>query len=212
LAVGVAGGEVGPVVGHRGEPGVVGGVDLAEDPFPKWGPVTGGAAATGGGPDDDLARGVVPDGAVSVDRLGRRETGVDQGADDVVDVGPIDLFTNALHFAPTGRVRAGERRMADGDGDWQLAVFHVETDEDVHAEYWEKHPPAEEAVCCVRGAIRLYLRATEPDADNELVTLRSGQAAIVPRDRWHRLEVDEPTDLMAVTLRHGSEIERRSMT
>jgi mannose-6-phosphate isomerase-like protein (cupin superfamily) len=97
---------------------------------------------------------------------------------------------------------------ADGD-DWQLLVFHVETDEDVHADHWEKHPPADEAVCCLRGGIRLYFRAEEPDADDELVTLRSGQGAIVPRDRWHRLEVDEPTDLMVLTLRRGSKLERR---
>jgi mannose-6-phosphate isomerase-like protein (cupin superfamily) len=122
----------------------------------------------------------------------------------------VDVFAGALHFDASGHVRGGERRMADGDGDWQLAMFHVETDDDVHADYWEKHPSAEEAVCCVRGGIRIFLRATDPGGDDEPVTLRTGQAVVVPRDRWHRLEVDEPTDLMTLTLRHGSQLEPRT--
>jgi mannose-6-phosphate isomerase-like protein (cupin superfamily) len=121
---------------------------------------------------------------------------------------PVDLFTQALRFDARGDVQAGERRMADGD-DWQLVVFHVETDEDVHADYWEKHPSADEAVCCLRGGLRVYLRDTGSDGDDELVTLETGEGLIVPRDRWHRLEVDEPSDLMVVTLRDGSQLERR---
>jgi hypothetical protein len=31
--------------------------------------------------------------------------------------------------------------------------------------------------------------------------LLPGQAVIVPRDRWHRLELDEPSDLLVVTAR-----------
>jgi mannose-6-phosphate isomerase-like protein (cupin superfamily) len=124
----------------------------------------------------------------------------------------IDLFTHDLHLGSRGTVRAGERRMANGDGDadWRLAMFHAETDDDVHADHWERHPRADEVVCCLRGAIRLHLRATRPDAPDDVVVLLPGQAATVPRDRWHRLEVDEPADLLAVTIRRGTQHEKRT--
>jgi mannose-6-phosphate isomerase-like protein (cupin superfamily) len=122
----------------------------------------------------------------------------------------VDLFTHNLHFESRGTICAEERRMADGDADWRSAIFHVETDDDVHADHWERHPLADEAVCCLRGAIRLYLRAAPPETPDELVRLLPGQAAIVPRDRWHRLEVDEPAELLAVTVRHGTQLEKRT--
>ncbi len=123
----------------------------------------------------------------------------------------IDVFTHGLHFERRGTVRADQHRMAnDDDNDWRLAIFHVETDDDVHADHWEKHPLADEAVCCLHGAIRLYLRAAQPDTPDDLVQLLPGQAAIVPCDRWHRLEVDEPTDLLAVTTRRGTKHEKRT--
>lgn len=125
-------------------------------------------------------------------------------------VSPIDLFVDALHFSRDGGLHAGSPRMAVGSGDWQLASFHVETDADVHADHWEMHPAGEEAVCCVRGAFRVYLRAADPDAADIPVRLRAGQAVIVPRGTWHRLELDEPSDLMSITMRHGTRTERRA--
>ena len=122
-------------------------------------------------------------------------------------VSPVDLFTDALHFNHDGDLHAGPPRMPDGD--WQLASFHVETDADVHADHWEMHPAGEEAVCCVRGAFRVYLRATNPDAADVPVRLRAGEAVIVPRGTWHRLELDEPSDIMSITMRRGTQAERR---
>jgi hypothetical protein len=77
------------------------------------------------------------------------------------------------------------------DADWRSAIFHAETNDDVHADHWEMHPLADEAVCCLRGAIRIDVRAAKPGTPDELVPLLPCQAAIVPRGRWHRLEVDE---------------------
>jgi hypothetical protein len=123
----------------------------------------------------------------------------------------VDLFTHDLHFEPSGIIRADERRMTDGNPAWRsAAIFQVETPEDVHADHWEKHPLGEEAVCCLRGAILLYLRGTQPDTPDDLIHLLPGQVSIVPRDRWHRLEADEPTDLLAVTVRHGTKLEKRT--
>jgi mannose-6-phosphate isomerase-like protein (cupin superfamily) len=124
----------------------------------------------------------------------------------------VDLFTHDLHVESRGNIRADQRQMtaSDSDADWRSAIFHAETDDDVHADHWEKHPLADEAVCCLHGAIRLHLRATQPDTPDDLVQLLPGQAAIVPRDRWHRLEVDQPTDLLAITVRRGTQLEKRT--
>ncbi|MFJ7255015.1 cupin domain-containing protein [Streptomyces sp. NPDC098085] len=126
---------------------------------------------------------------------------------------PIDMFASALYFHPDGGVRAAERQMTNSDsGAWQIATFHVETDADVHADHWEMHPEAEEAVCCLTGGIRLHFRPTGPDGTEEMVQLQAGTAVIVPRGRWHRLELDAPSDLMSITLRHGTRLEKRTVT
>ncbi|MEU1375941.1 cupin [Streptomyces triculaminicus] len=126
---------------------------------------------------------------------------------------PIDLFASALHIHRDGDVRAAERRMANSDsGAWQVATFHVETDADVHADHWEMHPQAEEAVCCLTGGVRLYFRPARPDDTEDMVQLQPGTAVIVPRGRWHRLELDAPSDLMSITLRHGTRLEKRTDT
>lgn len=124
---------------------------------------------------------------------------------------PIDIFASALTFHPDGAVRAAERRMTSDDGGWQIAAFHVETDEDVHADHWEAHPAAEEAVCCLSGALRIYFRAEEPGGEEEMVPLPAGTAVVVPRGRWHRLELDAPSDIMSVTLRRGTRHEKRAV-
>ncbi|MGW0712103.1 cupin [Streptomyces sp. NPDC002643] len=126
---------------------------------------------------------------------------------------PIDLFATELHIHPDGDVRAAERRTTNNDsGAWQLATFHVETDADVHADHWEMHPQAEEAVCCLTGGVRVYFRPARPDDTKEVVQLRPSTAVIVPRGRWHRLELDAPSDLMSITLRHGTRLEKRTET
>lgn len=125
----------------------------------------------------------------------------------------VDLFASALRFHPEGEVRAAERQMTDdGSGAWQIATFHVETDAEVHADYWEMHPAAEEAVCCLAGGIRVHFRPDEPGGAEGMVRLRAGNAVIVPRGRWHRLELEAPSDLMSITLRNGTRLERRTGT
>ncbi|MFE4211334.1 cupin domain-containing protein [Streptomyces goshikiensis] len=125
----------------------------------------------------------------------------------------IDLFASALQFRPDGDVRVAERRMTSSDsGAWQIATFHVESDAEVHADHWEMHPEAEEAVCCLTGDVRLYFRPTTPGGAEDMVQLSAGTAVIVPRGRWHRLELNAPSDLMSITLRHGTRLEKRTRT
>lgn len=124
---------------------------------------------------------------------------------------PVGLFGSALLLHPDGEVLAAERRMAGGDSAaWQVATFHVETDADVHADHWELHPEADEAVCCLVGGARLHLRPTEPGGAEEEVPLPAGTAVVVPRGRWHRLTLDAPSDLMSITLRRGTRLEKRA--
>lgn len=122
----------------------------------------------------------------------------------------LDMFARAIRFHPDGLVRDKDLKMTEDPRCWQLTTFHVETDEDVHADHWEIHPSAEELVCCLSGAMRIYLHPQRPDSEEERVTLTSGTCYIVPRDHWHRIELDEPTNLMSVTLPHGTRLERRA--
>ncbi|MFF4293427.1 cupin [Streptomyces vinaceus] len=128
-------------------------------------------------------------------------------------ISSIDLFTSALHIHPDGDVRADEWRMTSSDsGAWQIATFRVETDADVPADHWEMHPEAEEAVCCLTGGVRLHSRPAGPGGTEDIVRLRAGTAVVVPRGRWRRQELDAPSDLMSITLRHGTRLEKRTDT
>jgi hypothetical protein len=121
----------------------------------------------------------------------------------------VDLSAHRLQFASGGDVHPAARRPTAGDQDWSLGMYHAETNADVHSDHWERHPRGDEAVCCIRGAVTLYLRPSAPDQISEdAVRLLTGEAAIVPRGRWHRLEVDEPTDLVAVTYPGGTQLEK----
>lgn len=106
---------------------------------------------------------------------------------------PIDLFSDAI-------------RLHDG---WQLAAFHAQTDADVHADHWEVHDEGEEVVCCLDGRIRLYFRGERPGGEEE-IKMSAGRAVIVPRGQWHRIELDTPSDVMALTMRRGTRLEKRT--
>jgi mannose-6-phosphate isomerase-like protein (cupin superfamily) len=124
-------------------------------------------------------------------------------------VTPIDLFSCFLHLHPGGEIQAEPRAFDPERGGWRLTAFHAKTDADVHADHWEVHPEAEEVVSCLIGKIRLYLRPDEPGQREEEIRLTAGTAAIVPRGRWHRMELDTPSTILAVTLPHGSRLEKR---
>lgn len=80
----------------------------------------------------------------------------------------------------------------------------------MHADPWETHPSGEGLVCCLSGALRLYLRRQPPGVEEEMVPLTSGSRFVVPRGRRHRLELDEPSALLSVTPRPGTRLERRT--
>lgn len=108
-------------------------------------------------------------------------------------VTPIDIFSQSVQL----------------DDGRHLAAFHVRTDADVHADHWEVHTEGDELVSCLDGGLRMYFRGERPE-DDEVVRLTSGTAVVVPRGRWHRIELDEPSDILAITLRLGTRVEKRT--
>ncbi|WP_433445328.1 cupin [Nonomuraea sp. CA-141351] len=125
-------------------------------------------------------------------------------------VTPIDLLASFLHLHQGGEIHAGKRPLDFGQDGWQVVAFHAKSDADVRADHWEVHPEAEEVVSCLIGKIRLYLRPERPGQQEEEIRLMAGTAAIVPRGRWHRIELDIPSNIMAVTLPRGSRLEKRT--
>ncbi|GAA2886213.1 hypothetical protein GCM10020220_090520 [Nonomuraea rubra] len=77
----------------------------------------------------------------------------------------------------------------------------------MRADHWQVNPDAEEIVSCVIGKIRLYLRPEEPGRREEEIRLTAGTAAIVPRGRWHRIQLDIPSTVMTITPPGGARLE-----
>ncbi|MEV0236442.1 cupin [Nonomuraea sp. NPDC050786] len=125
-------------------------------------------------------------------------------------VTPLDLFASSFRLHQGGEIHAGKRATGSDQDGWQVRAFHAKTDADVHADHWEVHPEAEEVVSCIIGKIRLYLRPERPGQEEEEIRLTAGTAAVVPRGRWHRIELDIPSNIMAVTLPRGSRLEKRT--
>ncbi|MFD4370677.1 cupin [Streptomyces sp. NPDC058486] len=127
-------------------------------------------------------------------------------------VTPIELFGSLIHLHPSGRIDTEQPATdteLERDG-WLLMVAHAETDDDVHGDHWEIHTEADEFVSCLTGGIRVILRPDQPGDEEEEIALPAGTAAIVPRGRWHRLAVDAPSTMMAVTLPRGTHEEKRT--
>ena len=125
-------------------------------------------------------------------------------------VTPIDLFASFIRLNQDGQSHA-EQQVFDPERDgWQVMTFHVETNADVHADYWEIHTDADEVVSCLTGGIRLHFRPKQPGQQEEEIKLAAGTALIVPCGQWHRIELDAPSDIMSITVARGSRLEERT--
>lgn len=113
---------------------------------------------------------------------------------DDVTVTAIDLFSQPVQLP---------------GGSWTLSAFHATSNAEVHADHWEIHDEADEVVSCLDGALHLHLRGDRAGED-DVVALTSGSAVVVPRGRWHRIELDRPSDILAVTVRRGTRHEKRA--
>ena len=124
-------------------------------------------------------------------------------------VTPIDLFDSPIRLQQGGRVRTEPPASGPERDGWQLVAVHAKTGADVHDDQWEVHSEAEKVVSCLIGKIRLYLRPEQPGRPEEEIRLTAGTAAVVPRGRWHRIELDVPSSIMALTLPSGGRLEKR---
>lgn len=122
----------------------------------------------------------------------------------------INLFDRGVRILPDGGLLTEERRMQGNVEGWTVATFHVETDADVHSDTWEMHPAGDELVTVLAGSVRLYLKPENEGAPTDPVHLTAGHAYIVPRGRWHRIELDEASDLMSIGPRRGTQLEHRT--
>jgi mannose-6-phosphate isomerase-like protein (cupin superfamily) len=112
---------------------------------------------------------------------------------------PIDLFGSCFHLHQRGEIHREPWTVEADRGGWQIRTLHAKTNADVRGDHWEIHPEAERLVACLIGKIRLYLRSERFEQPEEEIRLRAGTAAIVPRGRWHRVSVDVPSSILAVT-------------
>lgn len=125
----------------------------------------------------------------------------------------VDMYTSMFRLGEDGAVLAEERRMGPDLAGWTMVTMHVGQEKDAHPEVWEQHTKGDEVTCVLSGGVRIYLRDEDDpeDPDGELAAhLTPGSAYVVPRGRWHRLELDGPSDVMALTRVSGTLMERRA--
>jgi len=117
----------------------------------------------------------------------------------------FDLARTFVHLAKGGAAETVEvtpsfwrESSASARYDRLVGVFEFASAEDLHASMEEVHPEADELLCVLDGAVDVVLR--EGDGDRT-VALAAGQATIVPRGVWHRLEMRAPGKLLFVNSR-----------
>jgi mannose-6-phosphate isomerase-like protein (cupin superfamily) len=77
-----------------------------------------------------------------------------------------------------------------------VGVHAVETNDDVHAAKWERHPRGDELLCLVSGKVDVVLQESSGE---RRIPLAPQSGLIVPQGTWHRLEVKEPGMIVGVT-------------
>lgn len=87
-----------------------------------------------------------------------------------------------------------------------LGIVDIRDDASVHADCWERHPVGDEVLCMLSGRLRATVAG--PDQAEITVDIAAGEAFIVPRASWHRLQVIEPGRLLFCTAGAHSEVRR----
>jgi mannose-6-phosphate isomerase-like protein (cupin superfamily) len=119
----------------------------------------------------------------------------------------FDPFKTLVHLREDGRALPVAwtpgvlRRLVTGNRDRVVGAKHGAEPSDFHADEWEVHPAGDELLYLLTGAIDVVLQ--EPGGER-LVSLRGGQACLVPQGAWHRLVLREPSDLLFITPASGT--------
>jgi mannose-6-phosphate isomerase-like protein (cupin superfamily) len=117
----------------------------------------------------------------------------------------FDLSTTFIHLSDRGGAEPVKLTPSFWRGsaagrlyDRLVGAFDFSSSEDIHSSMQEMHPGADEVLFLVSGAIDVVLE--EADVERT-IALEAGQAAIVPRDVWHRLVMRQPGRLLFINSR-----------
>jgi len=112
--------------------------------------------------------------------------------------GPIDLSETPVQFTAAGDIEpVVQRGQAPPDVAGRLAGEARMTSNPPHA--GEMHPDGDELLYLVEGAADVIL---DEAGGERRVPLQSGQAFVVPRGVWHRVDVKSPCRLLHFTPGH----------
>lgn len=81
-------------------------------------------------------------------------------------------------------------------------IMSFELNEDMS--HWEMHPAGDEILLALSGRLAVVLQGALPGLPDESFALKAGEAFVVPRGRWHRLNVIEPGEVVFITLGEGT--------
>ncbi len=112
----------------------------------------------------------------------------------------IDMFSSLIELREGGAVEERPRGLFGDWGLWTVAAFHADSNDAVHSDVWERHPLGDELLCLLSGAITVHLRDHASEA-GATTALRPATCYVVAAGQWHRLTVEEPGDLVAITPR-----------
>lgn len=122
---------------------------------------------------------------------------------------PVDLNDRLIAFSADKTAVPIAARLARGSaaaGGCMMGITDITDDESVHADHWEIHPDRDEIPCVLER--RLVATVERRGVPQTPVTLERGQAFIVPRASWHRLQVLEPGRLLFFSPCAGSDLRR----
>jgi mannose-6-phosphate isomerase-like protein (cupin superfamily) len=86
--------------------------------------------------------------------------------------------------------------LSDADDVFLIGMSDFSDDASVHADQWEIHPAGDEILCVLEGRL---LATVDQDGAVEDAVIGPGEALIVPKRSWHRLQVLEPGRLLFFT-------------
>jgi mannose-6-phosphate isomerase-like protein (cupin superfamily) len=103
---------------------------------------------------------------------------------------PLDLSSTFVRLSNGGETELIELTPSFWRGtsgkryDRVVGIFEFRSSRDLHSTIQEVHPEADELLYVVSGAVDAII---EEGGAERTVALDAGQATIVPRDVWHRL-------------------------
>jgi mannose-6-phosphate isomerase-like protein (cupin superfamily) len=118
---------------------------------------------------------------------------------------PVSLSDHSIQLRE-GRVAEASTATGVRDaGLWTVAHLHADDGRALHSDVWERHPSGDEVLCVLSGLVEVFLR---DHRTGPAFTLNAGEFFLVPRGVWHRLDVREPAELIAITPRVETQHER----